>query len=104
MAIRGAGVGAVLCESSNGNFVRNSIDHGLPVVEIKGISTAVTQGDQLEVDLANGSCRNTTSGMVLRFAPLPDFLLEILAAGGVYPMLEHKLSSGELQVPRTRPS
>jgi 3-isopropylmalate/(R)-2-methylmalate dehydratase small subunit len=103
MAIKGAGVGAVLCESSNGNFVRNSIDHGLPVVEIKGISTAVQQGDQLEVDLAGGTCRNSTSGMVLRFAPLPDFLLEILAAGGVYPMLEQKLKSGKLQVPSTRP-
>jgi len=104
MAIKGAGVGAVLCESSNGNFVRNSIDHGLPVVEIKGISTAVQQADQLAVDLANGTCRNATTGVVLQFAPLPDFLLEILAAGGVYPMLEHKLSSGALQVPRTRPS
>jgi 3-isopropylmalate/(R)-2-methylmalate dehydratase small subunit len=98
MAIKGAGVGAVLCESSNGNFVRNSIDHGLPVVEIKGVSTAVHQGDELEVDLAHGSCRNATTGRLLQFAPLPDVLLQILAAGGVYPMLEEKLKKGELRI------
>jgi 3-isopropylmalate/(R)-2-methylmalate dehydratase small subunit len=102
MAIKGAGVGAVLCESSNGNFVRNSIDHGLPVVEIKGISKAVKQGDQLEVDLASGVCRNVTTEAVLRFARLPDFLLEILAAGGVYPMLKEKLTKGSLMVSQAR--
>jgi 3-isopropylmalate/(R)-2-methylmalate dehydratase small subunit len=103
MAIKGAGVGAVLCESSNGNFVRNSIDHGLPVVEIKGISTAVQQGDQLEVELAQGVCRNRRTGRVLEFARLPDFLLEILDAGGVYPMLQDRLKKGELRVAQKGP-
>jgi 3-isopropylmalate/(R)-2-methylmalate dehydratase small subunit len=103
MAIKGAGIGAVLCESSNGNFVRNSIDHGLPVVEIKGISTTVRQGDQLEVDFVDGACRNLTTGAVLQFARLPDFLLEVLAAGGVYSMLEEKLRKGELGLSQRRP-
>jgi 3-isopropylmalate/(R)-2-methylmalate dehydratase small subunit len=73
------------------------------VVEIKGISTAVRQGDQLEVDLVNGVCRNLTTGAVLQFARLPDFLLEILAAGGVYSMLEEKLKKRELRLSQPRP-
>ncbi|HLJ60039.1 MAG TPA: 3-isopropylmalate dehydratase [bacterium] len=93
MAIRGAGVGAVLCESAAPYFLRNSIDHGLPVLEIPGISTAVTQGDALEVHLAEGVVRNLTVGAELSFAPFPPFILEVLDAGGVYPMLKARLSA-----------
>ena len=42
MSIRGAGVGAVLCESAAPYFLRNSIDHGLPVLEVPGVTSVVT--------------------------------------------------------------
>ena len=100
MAIRGAGVAAVLCESSNGNFVRNSIDHGLPVVEIKGITAAVHQGDELEVELEKGTLKNLTSGAELHFTPFPDFISRILEAGGVYPYLQQQLKAERLRSPQ----
>ncbi len=92
MAIKGAGVAAVICESSNANFIRNSIDHGLPVVEIKGIKRIVKQGDELEVDLEGGALKNVTSGAQARWTPFPDFILKILDAGGVYPFLRGELT------------
>jgi len=36
---------------------RNSIHHGLPVVEVKGIMAANKNGDELEVDLAEGKVK-----------------------------------------------
>ncbi len=95
MSIKGAGVAAVLCESSNSNFIRNSIDHGLPVVEIGGVKKLVRQGDELEVDLEQGALRNLTSGTAARFTPFPEFILKILDAGGVYPYLKRQFVAGK---------
>jgi len=86
-AIIGSGVAAVLCESSNFTFLRNSIDHGLPVVECQGIIEQVSQGDELEVDLKEGVIHNITTDKDLCFPGLPDFILEMLEAGGLYPKL-----------------
>lgn len=83
--IKGAGVSAVLCESSAPYFLRNSFDHGLPVIEIDGIFDAVNQNDVLTVDLAQGRLVNTTQSSSLTFEPVPDFLCEIVDAGGLYP-------------------
>ena len=94
VALRGAGVGAVLVEAANTIFKRLSITNGLAVVEVKGIMDAVKTGDELEVDLAEGTVKNITNGKTLKFIPYPDFILEILDAGGAYPLLEKKVKSG----------
>jgi len=101
MSIRGAGVGAVLCESAAPYFLRNSIDHGLPVLEIPGISATVRQGDELEVDLEQGTVTNLT-GAVLTFSPFPDFILEILDAGGLYPLHKQRLDAARDRHARNR--
>lgn len=89
MSLKGAGVGAVLCESSAPYFLRNSLDHGLPVIELPGVMEAVDTGDDLEIDLRAGTVVNHSKNeRTLSFTPLPDFLLEVLEAGGVYPMLK----------------
>ena len=75
MAIRGAGVAAVLCESTNYNFLRNSIDHGLPVIECRGINNIIKQGDKLEVDMEAGTVKNLGMGAELQFTPFPEFIL-----------------------------
>ena len=94
MSLRGAGVAAVLCESTNINFKRNSIHHGLPVIEVKGIMNETKTGDELEVDLTEGTVRNLTTGKSLSFIPYPDFILEILEAGGLYQQLTGQVKAG----------
>ena len=94
MSIRGAGVAAVVCESSNSNFMRNAIHHGLAVVEAKGIMSDTSTGDELEVDLAKGTVHNLTNGRTLVFVPYPDFLIEIIEAGGLYKQLATQVKSG----------
>jgi 3-isopropylmalate/(R)-2-methylmalate dehydratase small subunit len=94
MSLRGAGVAAVLCEATNANFKRNSIHHGLPVVEVKGIMDNTKTGDELEVDLSGGTVRNLITGKLLTFIPYPEFILEILEAGGIYPQLTAQVKAG----------
>lgn len=74
----------------------DSIEHGLPVVELRGIVDAVSQGDPLEVDLAAGRFRNLRSGKQLSFTPPPDFILEMIGAGGIYPLLTRMAKEGRL--------
>lgn len=95
-AIKGAGVAAVLCESAGPYFLRNSLDHGLPVVELKGIRKAVQQGDELELDVARGYARSLRTKKELNFKPFPAFILEMLDAGGIYPWIEQQLKAGTL--------
>lgn len=94
MSLRGAGVAAVLCEATNSNFMRNAVHHGLAVVEVKGVLAGTATGDEVEVDLGGGTVRNLSRGTTLTFVPYPDFLLDILAAGGLYRQLAEQVRAG----------
>ncbi len=92
-AIKGCGLGAVLCESSTPYFLRNAFNHGLLTLEIPGVFHSTTTGDQLEVDLDSGTITNQTTGWSGSFGKLPDFVLEMLDAGNIYNKLNHELAA-----------
>ena len=87
LALKGAGVGAVVCDSVNATFLRNCLHYGVPVVDQPGLWARVNQGDELELDLAVGVLRNLTTGGEASFPPLPLFVLELLAVGESAPKL-----------------
>lgn len=84
MALKYAGLGAIVAESFSRAFYRNAINNGLPILEVKGISEAVKEGDTIEVDFAAGEVK-LADGRVLKTAPLPEFILDIIKAGGMVP-------------------
>ena len=83
LALKYAGVGAVIAESFARIFYRNAINVGLPALECPGIIEAVDQGDQLEVDITGGKVRNISKNVELNFIPLPGFMVEVLGEGGL---------------------
>nr|MDO8062887.1 3-isopropylmalate dehydratase small subunit [Candidatus Freyrarchaeum guaymaensis] len=85
------GVGAIIAESFARIFFRNAINLGLPVIECKGVSEKVGEGDEVEVDLESGKVRNLTTGVELQGTVLPDFLMEIIRSGGAIEALKKKL-------------
>ena len=87
-AIRATGVGAVLAEFFARTFYRNGYEVGLPLLEAPGVHELVETGDRLRVDIGQGIVENLTSGKSLRAAPPPNFLLEMLQAGGLIPLLQ----------------
>jgi 3-isopropylmalate/(R)-2-methylmalate dehydratase small subunit len=87
VALKALGVAAVLCESAATNFQRSSLEHGLPVVECKDIQQSVCEGDDLLVEFDHGTIDNLRTGQRLSFPPLPAFILEMLQAGGLYPLI-----------------
>lgn len=87
------GVGAVVAESFARIFFRNAINLGLPVVECKGVSEAVNEGDEVEVDLEEGVLRNITRGVELKCTVLPEFLMDVIRSGGAIEALKKKLKA-----------
>ena len=74
--------------SSRGPFCRNGYEVGLPLLEVSGIHELVETEDRLRVDVRQGVVENLTSGKSLRAAPPPEFLLEMLEASGLIPLLK----------------
>ena len=96
VSIVGAGVAAVICDSTNSNFLRNSVNHGLPVIEYPGIREATREGDELEVDLEAATIKNLTKGQEFRFTPFPAEMLDIIKAGGLYQYLKQEIAAGKV--------
>ena len=90
LALKAAGVGAVIADSLARIFYRNAINLGLPVLECPGISELVQEGDSIMVDVLKGEVMNSSTGLSLKTVPLPEFIISILRSGGLVPYLrEH---------------
>jgi len=76
------GIGGVVAAGFARLFFRNSVNIGLPVLECKGLSGKVLDGDIVEADLEMGVVRNISRKVEFETAKLPVFLLDILQAGG----------------------
>lgn len=82
LAIRGAGVAAVVAKSFARIFFRNAINIGLPLL-ICADADQIADGDSLRLNLAEGVIYNKTRDESYRTTPLPLFLREIVDAGGL---------------------
>ncbi len=94
-AIKGSGIVAVIAESMTSAFYRNSLHIGLPVIQYEDIREKISQGNDIEIDYKGGTIKNHTTGETLKYEPVPDFMIEILEAGGLYPQLKQQIDAGK---------
>ena len=87
-ALKATGISAIVTELFSRTFYRNGHEIGLPLLEVPGVHDLVETGDRLRVDITRGLVENLTSGKSLRGNPPSEFLLEMLEAGGLIPMLK----------------
>ncbi len=91
LALKYAGVDAVVAESFARIFYRNAVNIGLPALECRGIADSVSEGDRLEIDVSKGEISNKTTGEELSFVPLPEFMVEVLGEGGLVTYIRNHL-------------
>ncbi len=89
-AIRAAGVQTVIAKSFARIFYRNAINNGFYLIESAKATEKIKNGNELDIDYKNGLIKNKSAGIDINFAPLPDFALEIIAAGGLINKLVQK--------------
>ena len=81
LALKHAGVAAVLASSFARIYFRNSINNGLPALVCD--TSGIEDGDTLEIDLATGRIKNISKGSEIDSRPLPRVMLDILSEGGL---------------------
>ena len=86
LAIKASGISCVIARSFARIFFRNAINIGLPILECDEAVEGTQPGDILEVELETGAIKNVTRGRVFQAKPYPEFMLELIAAGG---LIEH---------------
>ena len=93
LAIKTSGVSCIIAKSFARIFFRNAINIGLPLLECDEAVDNTRVGDILEVDLESGRIENLTNGKVFTAKPYPDFMAEIISAGGLIEYTKKRLES-----------
>lgn len=89
LALKTAGISAIVAKTFARIFFRNAINIGLPALEIKE-AEKIKDGDLLEINLAEGYIRNLTQSERYKFAPLPQSMLDMLNAGGLVAQIQNE--------------
>ena len=93
LAIKAAGVSCVIAKSFARIFFRNAINIGLPLLECNEAVDNTDSGDVLEVDLSTGKIKNMTKGLEFTAKPYPEFMAELISAGGLIEYTKKRLVS-----------
>ena len=91
IALKYAGVGAIVAKSFARIFYRNAINQGIPVIECPEGVEAIEDGDEVEIDLDKGVIKDISKNKIFNFKPLPEFIQKILSKGGLLPFLKRSL-------------
>ncbi len=83
IALKAAGIGCVIAPSFARIFYRNAFNMGLPILESSEAAKEISEGDELEVDLSSGTIKDITTGKVFNAQPVPEFMQELIADGGL---------------------
>jgi 3-isopropylmalate dehydratase small subunit len=92
IALKAAGVSAVVAGSFARIFFRNAVNIGLPILESPEAARSIAGGDEVDFDLASGVIRS--GGREFAFAPYPRELREIVSAGGLMPYVRARRAAG----------
>ncbi len=93
IAIKAAGVDAVIAKSFARIFYRNAINTGLASLECPEAVDAIKEGDVVSVDTDTGTITDETTGQAFQAQPFPPFIAEIIEAGGLVPRWKSKLAA-----------
>ncbi len=83
IAVKAAGIQAVVANSFARIFYRNAFNIGLPIFESEGASEGIREGDEIEINADRGIIKNITKGEEYTAKPIPPFMQELISAGGL---------------------
>lgn len=94
IALKAAGVAAVIAPTFARIFYRNAFNMGLPIFELPE-SLEIKEGEKVSIDMDAGTITNLTSGKVYNFIPIPPFMQELIAAGGLMNYAQAEIAAQE---------
>jgi len=91
IAIKASGISCVIATTFARIFFRNAINIGLPLLECQEAVENTNTGDILEIDLTKGKIKNLTSGRIFIAEPYPEFMNQLIIAGGLIKYTKNRL-------------
>ena len=88
LVIKTCGTGCVIAKSFARIFYRNAINIGLAILECPEAADGISAGDEVEVDFDTGVITDVTTGKTYQAQPFPEFIQNIIAAGGLLKSLK----------------
>jgi 3-isopropylmalate/(R)-2-methylmalate dehydratase small subunit len=83
LAIKAAGIACVVAESYARIFYRNAFNIGLTIMECPAAAAEAKTGHVLRIDTTSGRITNVTLDREYSAKPIPPFMQELIAAGGL---------------------
>ena len=93
IAIKTAGVSAVIAETFARIFFRNAINIGLPIFESPDAARDARAGDDVEVDMDRSLIVNHTRNKQYPIPPFPPEMRKIIDAGGLMNFVKTQITS-----------
>ncbi len=82
IALKAAGVAAVVAKSFARIFYRNAFNMGLPIFELKE-SDEIEEGNLIKIDMEKGEIEDLDKHKIFKFTPIPPFMQELIGCGGL---------------------
>ncbi|EEG30442.1 3-isopropylmalate dehydratase, small subunit [[Clostridium] methylpentosum DSM 5476] len=90
LVIKESGISVVIAATFARIFYRNAINIGLPILECPEASEKIEAGDDVEVDFDTGVITNHTKNETYQAQPFPNFIKEIITAGGLLNSIKNR--------------
>ncbi|WP_456392109.1 3-isopropylmalate dehydratase small subunit [Nitratifractor sp.] len=94
IALKAAGIAAVIAPTFARIFYRNAFNMGLPIFELPE-AAEINEGDIVSIDMEAGEVIDETTGKRYKFVPIPEFMQELVDAGGLIEYAKKELAQKE---------
>jgi len=96
IALKAAGVAAIIAPTFARIFYRNAFNMGLPIFELKE-SAEIEEGDTIKIDMDKGEIVNISQAKTYKFSPIPAFMQELVDAGGLIAFAQKEIAQKEME-------
>ena len=93
IALKAAGVAAIIAPTFARIFYRNAFNMGLPIFELEE-ALEIKEGDKLTINLKEGTIESENNKSTYTFSPIPPFMQELLSEGGLMNYAQKELNNG----------
>ena len=94
IALKAAGISAVIAPTFARIFYRNAFNMGLPIFELKE-AAEIEEGDTVRVDMDAGEVINVSQAKTYKFTPIPEFMQELVDAGGLIEFAKKEIANSK---------
>jgi 3-isopropylmalate/(R)-2-methylmalate dehydratase small subunit len=93
IALKAAGVSGVIAGSFARIFFRNAFNMGMPIFESPEAAAELKNGQEISVDMDTGVITDLATGKKYHSQPIPPFMQQLLAAGGLMAFVKKDLEA-----------